>query len=313
MMVVNWSLVTAPRSELSRKAFDSSPRASLICWPFPSAIDALALTTSATGHCPCRHRAANRTVCRERRAPGRTRPGLGAVQPDGVVVLQCRPIVIRRGQLDLPVGQDRVRDGHRLRVGRDRNVLVHGELDFDVSALRSDLGDLADRHAEHRDRVALVKSGRTVELGGHSDGVDRVLDERPAGGRHHHGQHQTRATRANTLLRKRSFAVLVVLDHPELLGPAADCTHPGVHQQAVGCVEVDRVAGAGGVGQPAQRRGPACRVLRSRSSCLPSMSDSSRMFTRSFSSSGRSSMTMPLSVWTRLVSAAIIAWKDRAG
>ena len=52
MIVVSWSLVTAPRSALSRKAFDSSPSASFISWPFPSAIAALALTRSATGPLP---------------------------------------------------------------------------------------------------------------------------------------------------------------------------------------------------------------------------------------------------------------------
>ena len=91
---------------------------------------------------------------------------LGPVQPDGVVVLQCRAAAIGRRQLDLAVGEDRVRDGHRLRVGGHLDVLVHRELDFDVSTLGRDLGDLADRHAEHRDGVALVKPCGTVELGG---------------------------------------------------------------------------------------------------------------------------------------------------
>ena len=58
---------------------------------------------------------------------------------------------------------------------------------------------LADRHPEHRDRVALVQSGGTVELGGHADAVDRVLDERPADGRHHHGQHQSRCNEGEYL------------------------------------------------------------------------------------------------------------------
>ena len=82
----------------------------------------------------------------------------------------------------------------------------------------------------------------------------------------------------------------------------------------LGGVEVHRVAVAGGVGQPAQRKtGPACRVLRSRSSCLAEhVGEFADVLISSVSSSGRSSTTMLLSVSTRLVSAAIIAWNDGA-
>ena len=41
-----------PPSALSRNALDSSPSASFICWPLPSAIAALELTTSPIGPSP---------------------------------------------------------------------------------------------------------------------------------------------------------------------------------------------------------------------------------------------------------------------
>ena len=45
--------------------------------------------------------------------------------------------------------------------------LVDGEFDFDVAAFRGDLGDLAHRHADHRDHVLDVQTRCAVELGGH--------------------------------------------------------------------------------------------------------------------------------------------------
>ncbi|SIL82127.1 Uncharacterised protein [Mycobacteroides abscessus subsp. abscessus] len=70
-------------------------------------------------------------------------------------------------------------------------MLVDGELHVDIARLRRDLGDLADRHAQHRNNIRFVKPGGIVELGGQRDVVQlrlHVVRTRTDNRRGHQGE-----------------------------------------------------------------------------------------------------------------------------